>query len=184
MQKNFGAALAHVLSFTDGWRVRPFNTSASTNYGITLAMLESHRGQPVSPDDLRALTKKETAAIYRSAFWDACKCGLLPPGIDLAVFDCAVAVGPARAVRLLQEALDVKADGLIGADTLAAATSAKPRILLASFLAACLRPCGFWQRVARLFSTGHARRLAATCAAALSLMPTGAKPRSTQTAQS
>jgi lysozyme family protein len=180
LQKNFDAALSHVLSYTDGWSERAFNTAATANRGVTLAMLERHRGQPASLKALRALTKKETATIYRAAFWDACKCGQLPSGIDLAVFDCAVTDGPARAVRLLQEAANVKADGIIGAVTIAAVRAAKPETLLAAYIASRMQARGTWQRLARFFALGFARRTIATHNAALALLPHSPKPRTTQ----
>ncbi len=184
MQKNFNAALAHVLSFAGGWSGRLLNSAAPANHGISVPMLERYRGQPVSDETLQALTKKETAAIYRSTFWDACKCGLLPSGIDLAVFDCAVAEGPERAVRLLQEALNVKTDGLIGAVTLAAVRSARPEAVLAAFIANRMRTRGVWQRLARFFVLGAARRLLATHTAGLALLQPPAKPRTAKPANS
>ncbi len=184
MQKNFNAALAHVLSFAGGWSERLFNAATTANRGITPAMLERHRGQPATGEALRTLTKKETAAIYRSTFWDACKCGLLPSGVDLAVFDCAVAEGAERAVRLLQEALNVKTDGLIGKVTLAAVASARPEALLAAFIANRLQARGVWQRLARFFVLGAARRLLATHSAAQALLKPPAKPCAAKSANS
>ena len=180
MQKNFDSALAHVLSFAGGWCERSFNSAAAANRGITLAMLERHRGQSAAVDALRALTKKETAAIYRALYWDACHCGQLPSGIDLAVLDCAVTEGPALAVRVLQEAANVKADGLIGPVTLAAVLSAPPEALLAAFISNRMQARGLKQRLARLFALRPALRLVATHTAALALMPrnSGAAARS------
>lgn len=50
----------------------------------------------------------------------------LPAGLDLAVFDLAVNSGPGRAARLLQRALGLAEDGVIGPQTLAAAASRDP----------------------------------------------------------
>jgi lysozyme family protein len=71
--------------------------------------------------------------MYKSKYWDACKCDDLPRGVDYAVFDAAVNMGPGRAAKLLQAALGVTADGRIGRATIAAATAADPSDLIESF---------------------------------------------------
>ena len=69
--------------------------------------------------DVRRLTRREAAAIYRRLYCDAVRADEIPPCLDLSVFDLAVNSGPSRAVTMLQAALGVAADGIIGPDTLA-----------------------------------------------------------------
>jgi len=82
---------------------------------------------------MRALTPEQVAPMYKAKYWDACKCDDLPRGVDYAVFDAAVNVGPRRAAKLLQAALGVTADGSIGRATIAAATAADPSDLIEIF---------------------------------------------------
>ena len=170
MQKNFNAALAHVLLFEGAYSDHPLDPGGATNLGITQAVLQSYRGQPVSKDDVRALTKKEAAAIYRKNYWEPACCGSLPSGVDFAVFDCAVNQGVGRASRFLQQATGIAPRGAIGPKTLAAASAAKPDLLLIEFMARRMHGYGLLQKLFKVFGLGWSRRLTATHAAALALV--------------
>jgi lysozyme family protein len=172
MQTNFDAALAHVLTFEGGYSDHPSDPGGATNLGITIDVLSAYRGQRVSKDEVRALTKAEAAAIYRSRYWDAVSCAALPAGADLAVFDCAVNQGVGRAARFLQQAANVRADGRIGPVTLAAVAAAPGGTLLTEFMALRMQSYASLQRLFKTFGLGWSRRLMATHAAALALVPT------------
>ena len=174
MQKNFNAALAHVLLFEGAYSDHPLDPGGATNLGITQAVLQSYRGQPVSKDDVRALTKKEAAAIYKKNYWEPTCCGSLPSGIDFAVFDCAVNQGIGRAARFLQQAANVTADGKIGPATLAAVARTPADALLGEFMARRMLSYGLLQKLFKTFGLGWSRRLMATHVAALALI--GAAP--------
>jgi lysozyme family protein len=51
------------------------------------------------------------------------RCGDLPRGVDLMLFDFGVNAGPRTSVKLMQRAVGVTADGSLGPQTLAAATA-------------------------------------------------------------
>jgi lysozyme family protein len=87
----------------------------------------------VDEAEMRSLTPELVAPLYKANYWDACKCDDLPRGVDYVVFDSAVNMGPSRAAKLLQAALGVTADGVIGRATIAAATAANPAELLEAF---------------------------------------------------
>ena len=55
-------------------------------------------------------------------FWNVARCDELPSGVDYVVFDSAVNSGVSQAVKFIQHALNVTADGIIGAQTIAAAS--------------------------------------------------------------
>lgn len=181
MQKNFDAALAHVLVFEGGYSDHPADPGGATNLGITKAVLERSRGGAVSKSEVRALTKKEAAAIYRKSYWEPCRCAQLPAGIDLAVFDCAVNQGVGRATRFLQQAAQVNVDGQIGPVTIAAVLAAPRETLLTEFISRRMQSYGLLQRLFRVFGLGWSRRLTATHAAAMALIrpPVGATESST-----
>lgn len=117
----FERALTLVLRHEGGFSRHPQDPGGATNFGITLETLSRARGHPVSVADVRDLTMEEAAAIHRRFYWEPIRADELPPGLDLALFDLAVHSGPHRAVMLLQAALGVEADGLIGPVTLEAA---------------------------------------------------------------
>lgn len=92
-----------------------------TQYGI------SQRSYPSI--NIAALTVDQAKALYRHDYWEPICGDKLPLGLDLLVFDSAVNQGVPTAIRLLQQALGVKADGQLGAVTLTNARSAMPQIL-------------------------------------------------------
>jgi lysozyme family protein len=59
-------------------------------------------------------------------YWDRIKGDDLPVGVDYCLFDLAVNSGVGRAGKLLQMALDVPADGIIGPITLRALQNRDP----------------------------------------------------------
>lgn len=121
---SFEEALAQVLIQEGGFVHHPSDPGGATNLGITRRTLSQARGRSASVEDVRRLGREEAASIYRRFYWDPIQGDALPPGIGLAVFDIAVHSGPARAASLLQEALGLAADGIVGPRTLAAAGAA------------------------------------------------------------
>ena len=123
MERNFSEALAHTLRFEGGWANHPNDPGGATMKGVTHKTYASYLGRDVgnvSHDELRAIPDAHLADIYRTRYWNACRCDELPDGLDMAVFDTAVNTGPAQATRLLQRIVGVPADGAIGPKTLAA----------------------------------------------------------------
>lgn len=70
--------------------------------------------------DISSLTLKQARDIYIKDFWNLLNLEDLPAPLGAVVFDAAVNHGPGNAVRLLQRALRVAADGQIGPVTMAA----------------------------------------------------------------
>lgn len=96
----------------------PSDPGGETNFGI------SKRAYP--DEDIKNLTKDKVGAIYHKDYWDKCRCSELPPGVDLVVFDIAVNQGADTAIRLLQLALGITVDGVIGPNTLMTANVKQP----------------------------------------------------------
>lgn len=176
MDDTFDAALRHVLLFEGGYSDHPHDPGGATNLGITQRVLETHRGRSVSKADVRALSRAEAKEIYRHRYWIAASCPALPSGLDLAVFDCAVNQGVARATRLLQQAVKVKADGVIGPITLAAIRGVPIRDLISEFMARRMNAYGRLQQLFRTFGLGWSRRLIATHATSLDLLDAPSSP--------
>lgn len=165
----FQRCLRFVRRWEGGWSDHKDDPGGATQYGITLATYTSWRrsqGLPdPSADDLRAITEEEVEAIYQQNYWGACRCDELPLPIALVVFDMAVNAGPSRSIRLLQEALGVKVDGIIGPKTLAAARAADPQKAAAEFTA---RRSLYYASLStfRTFGLGWMRRTAAALSTA------------------
>jgi lysozyme family protein len=104
-----------------------------TNLGVTRNVWRDWVKRDVDEAEMRSLTPELVTPLYKARYWDAVKADDLPRGVDYAVFDAAVNMGPGRAARLLQAALGVTADGSIGRATIAAATAADPVELLEAF---------------------------------------------------
>jgi lysozyme family protein len=131
-QERFDRCLAEVLRLEGGYVDDPRDPGGATKFGVTRAVLGEARGQAVSPEDVKVLTEAEAGQIYRNRYWTVMRAGELPAGLDLAAFDAAVNMGPGAAARLLQTALGVEADGVVGPKTLTKALSAPtPEVIAA-----------------------------------------------------
>jgi len=140
----------------------------ATNLGVTRATLARYRGRAVTKSEVRSLSRREAAAIYRKFYWDAVRGDELPDGVDAAMFDHAVNSGPGAAIKTLQRALGLKADGKFGAITLAAARVTGPQELIGALIS---KRKSFLMRL-RTFSTfgrGWMRRVKAVEAASLAM---------------
>jgi len=136
----FATALAVVLFHEGGVSDHAEDPGGFTVRGVTLWLLRALRldvnnDGVIDKRDLIAMTGAHVARLYRAVFWDECGCGRLPPGLDLAVFDAAVNIGPPKVRRMLQKAVGVKADGFIGPLTWRAIRDASPTELLDEFTA-------------------------------------------------
>lgn len=112
----FDAAVARVLESEGYYSNDPRDAGGETKYGI------SKRAYPSV--DIASLTLDGAKAIYRRDYWDALRCDELPPRIAFALFDSAVNSGRGPALKWLQQALNVAADGAIGPVTIQAAKQA------------------------------------------------------------
>lgn len=117
MTPNFGDALALILTYEGGYVDNPRDPGGPTNLGVTQETLCRWRGHPVSPADVKALTRADVAPIYGKRFWATVACDDLPSGVDLIVFDASVNHGPVRAGRFLQAAVGAVVDGQVGPKT-------------------------------------------------------------------
>jgi lysozyme family protein len=107
----------------------PADPGGFTRFGIA---------QKFHPEiDVSKLTKEEAQEIYLTDYWGKIAGDSLPAPLALVVFDTAVQLNPGPAVRMLQVALGVEPDGVVGAKTLAAIRNAgTKRGLLERFLGA------------------------------------------------
>jgi len=118
MISNWSKAFLLLLESEGGYVNNPSDPGGRTNLGVTQSTWENWVGHPVK--DMRGLTPEIVAPLYRQKYWDACKCDLLPTGLDYMVFDFAVNAGVGRSTKTLQSAVGTAPDGDIGKKTLQA----------------------------------------------------------------
>jgi lysozyme family protein len=180
---HFDACLDAVLHQEGGFADNPHDPGGATNLGITRATLA--RWRKIAPwwklpvAEVKGLAKPEAAGIYQALYWNRCRAGDLPPGLDLAVFDYAVNSGPDRAVKALQQTLKVAPDGFVGPLTLDAIKAHVAVVGAAGLIVAlCNGRLSFLQRLAigTTFGAGWSRRVAEIRAEALAMA--GAPPSS------
>lgn len=96
----------------------PADRGGPTKFGITQKTLAGYRGKDVTPEDVAALTEEEARAIYRSDFLIFGK--IESEALRALLIDSGVNHGQGNAVKFLQRALGVDADGILGPQTLEA----------------------------------------------------------------
>ena len=136
----------------------PHDTGGGTNRGvIETTWAGAVRQGIVAPGALRDATLAELGRVLRVLFWNAVQGDALAAGVDLAVFNLAMAAGSGRAAQILQSVLGVTQDMHIGPMTLAAAARWEAAALVQAMTSA---EEGFYARcaTARYFLRGWDRR--------------------------
>ena len=146
---DFHRCIDRILAEEGGLSAHPADPGGLTNYGI------SQRSYPTL--DIAALTLADAQALYRRDYWQPLHGDSLPPGLDLLLLDCAINQGVVTAIQLLQQALRIEDDGLIGTKTLTAAERAMPSLLDAFTAERALRY--EFNRNEAVFGRGWYRRL-------------------------
>ena len=159
MRGNFEECLALVLHSEGGFVNNPRDPGGMTNLGVTKVTYEGYVNRHVDEAEMRSLTPDLVAPLYKKMYWDRIKGDDLPVGVDYCLFDLAVNSGVGKAGKLLQMALDVPADGLIGPMTLRALESRDPEEIVEQVCQerlAFLQSLGTWNT----FGKGWGRRVA------------------------
>lgn len=146
----FETAVQFIIEQEGGYTDNPRDPGGETKYGI------SRRQYPRL--DIANLTESDAWGIYRKDYWDKLHCDELPQGLDLAVFDAGVNQGPSAAAQMLQIALKMPVDGIIGPVTIKAAQNTPG--ILTEFLARRMMRYAFNPLLGE-FGLGWFRRLAA-----------------------
>lgn len=130
------AIIDEIIKREGGFTDHPKDLGGPTKYGITLEILSFWRkGEVVTINDVKKLTVNEAKRIYYAIY-------VLRPGFHMIkdddiralVVDCAVHHGVLRAVKWLQEAAGVDADGIIGPKTISAVNQVHPGVLYCKIL--------------------------------------------------
>ena len=153
---NFETAFDLLITHEGGFSNHPDDPGGSTMYGVTevVARAEGYTGP------MRELTLDFAKSVYRKRYWDACRCDQMPDALRYPLFDAAVNSGPGQAIKWLQSAVGVKADGVIGPVTQQAVNMAAPQPTRQKMVGNRLR---FMTELKNWpsFSKGWSRRIAA-----------------------
>ena len=116
MSLTFQQIFDRLIGHEGGYVNDPRNPGGETNWGITkgTALANGYAGA------MKAMTREQAFKIYQSAFWVRYQCEKMPSAIAYQFFDAAVNHGLGNASRMLQRAVGVADDGVIGNMTLAA----------------------------------------------------------------
>ena len=108
---DFNKAIDIVLMFEGGYVNDPDDPGAETKYGI------SKKAYPNL--DIKELTLVQAKEIYKKDYWDRIQGDNIPDQfIANLLLDSAVNLGVKKAVKLAQEILGVKVDGILGKETM------------------------------------------------------------------
>ncbi|ENX58186.1 MULTISPECIES: glycoside hydrolase family 108 protein [Acinetobacter] len=114
MNKTFQTALKRVLQHEGGYVNHPSDPGGETNYGITKATAQNYGYK----GSMKNIPMDMVERIYKNQFWDALSCDSFPYSFAYQYFDAGVNHGLVNARKILQRALGVKDDGIVGAITL------------------------------------------------------------------
>lgn len=152
---DYRVAVERILKHEGGYVNHPHDKGGKTNLGITEAVARQHG----YTGDMRHLTRDFAVQVYKSSYWDTVKADEFHFAVGFQLFDACVNHGRVNAVKMIQRAVGVSDDGIVGPITINAANSRKPAAVVARFNAERLRfytNLGNW----RTFGAGWSRRVA------------------------
>lgn len=122
----------------------PADTGGPTRWGVTLKTLANYRGKLCTAEDVKALTLPEATLIYKKLYWKVIRGDdIADQATAMALFDTSVLMGPGRAAKAMQTALNytaspkttpLKVDGRIGPASILAINSATPKVLMGAYV--------------------------------------------------
>lgn len=145
---SFDNAFEYTMPF-EGWSAYTNDKDdpgGPTKYGITLGTLQASNFDvdgdgTIDADDVKILTLDDAKGILKGRYWDKIRGDEIESErIAIKLFDCAVNMGPHRAIKLAQEALNdlghwLSADGVIGPKTLGALNKVDEDVFFLFFVA-------------------------------------------------
>ena len=116
MSLTFIQIFNRLIGHEGGYVNDPRDPGGETNWGITKRTAQANGYQ----GSMQAMTREQAYKIYYSAFWLRYQCDKMPEAVAYQFFDAAVNHGLGNASRMLQRAVNVADDGIIGNMTIAA----------------------------------------------------------------
>lgn len=116
MPLSFDEIYDRLIGHEGGYVNNPKDPGGETNWGITIATARANGYLGA----MKSMTRTQAKEIYRKAFWERAKCSQFNSAIGFQLFDAAVNHGIGNSIRILQRAVGVADDGVIGKLTLEA----------------------------------------------------------------
>lgn len=152
----FDEAFHELLGHEGGYSNHPDDPGGETMWGVTKRVAKAH-GYYGAMKDLPVDFAKD---IYKKSYWNSVRADEVVPPLRYSLFDAAVNSGPERAIKWLQEALGLEADGKFGPNTMKHLEQANPYAVEARMIGLRLMfmtDLSNW----RSFNRGWAKRIAA-----------------------
>lgn len=110
MSLSFKQIFDRLIGHEGGYVDDPRDPGGETNWGVTkrTAQANGYTGA------MKTMTRQQAYEIYRRAFWLRYNCEQMPDAVAYQFFDAAVNHGFGNASRMLQRAVGVLDDGIIG----------------------------------------------------------------------
>ena len=110
MSLSFQQIFDRLIGHEGGYVNDPRDPGGETNWGVTkrTAQANGYTG------NMKTMTRQQAYEIYRRAFWLRYNCEQMPDAVAYQFFDAAVNHGFGNASRMLQRAVGVLDDGIIG----------------------------------------------------------------------
>ena len=110
MSLSFQQIFDRLIGHEGGYVDDPRDPGGETNWGVTkrTAQANGYTG------NMKTMTRQQAYEIYRRAFWLRYNCEQMPDAVAYQFFDAAVNHGFGNASRMLQRAVGVLDDGIIG----------------------------------------------------------------------
>ncbi len=153
MSKRFEKFVAITLRHEGGYVNDLDDTGGETNFGISRRFLDK---LGLVNEDIKSMTEERAKFLYHIYFWPYYMDVIDDDLTALMLFDFGVNAGRKRAVRFLQRAANVKADGVFGPQTLAAVQDSDPDMLQKRFLRQIML---FYVRLAQKKDTAYIKFL-------------------------
>lgn len=102
----FDEAFLIIIGHEGGCVNDPNDRGGETKYGISKVRYPN--------EDIPNLSLDRAKFLFKRDFWDTCRCGEMVWPISLLVFDAAINSGEEYGRKLLQRALGVLPDGVLG----------------------------------------------------------------------
>lgn len=116
---SFRQIFDRLIGHKGGYVNHPKDPGGETNWGITKRTAVANGYISA----MKNMTREQAFRIYEKAFWQRYQCDQMPVAIAFQFFDAVVNHGSGNASRMLQRAVDVADDGIIGKFTLQAIKS-------------------------------------------------------------
>ena len=139
IEKYFATIIEREGGFVDN----PSDKGGATKYGVTLNTLSEYMGKECTVDDIKNLPVDTAYKIFKDRYF--IKSGIVnirDYNLQAIMLDTAVNSGEGRAVKLLQQALGIKDDGIIGAVTIQFANAAMIEPLRKKYMSLRIRFLG------------------------------------------